>query len=82
MTCSRCGGFHPSTAEVCPHCDAKLSRGRGRRWAAFLGLAGCTSLGLTMMACYGAPPCRSGDCIDPEPHDAGGDTSTDTVVPN
>jgi hypothetical protein len=25
-----------------------------------LGLAGSASLGLTMMACYGAPPCEPG----------------------
>jgi hypothetical protein len=64
-----------ATAVSCPHCDARPPRGRRRRWAAFLGLAGSASLGLTMMACYGGPPqCEPGTegCGGDPPADAGG----------
>jgi hypothetical protein len=37
-----------------------MPRMRRRRVAILLGLAGSASLGLTMMACYGAPPCEPG----------------------
>jgi hypothetical protein len=37
-----------------------MPRLRRRRIAVLLGLAGSASLGLTMMACYGAPPCEPG----------------------
>jgi hypothetical protein len=47
-------------ADVCPHCDARPADGRRRRIGFILGLAGSASLGLTMMACYGAPPCEPG----------------------
>ena len=61
-----------ASADVCPHCEAPPLR-RGR-WAVLLGLAGSASLGLTMMACYGAPPCEPGTpgCAD---RDATTDTS-------
>jgi hypothetical protein len=60
-------------AAVCPHCETPPRSGRAR-WAVLLGLAGSASLGLTMMACYGAPPCEPGKpgCID---RDAATDTS-------
>jgi len=78
--CYRCGGFLGSDAVACPHCQAKRPR-RRRRWAVALGLAGSATLGLTMMACYGAPPCEPNprnlnDCKDRQGtggHDAGAD---------
>ena len=60
-TCSACGGFLPSTAAVCPHCDARPTR--RRRLAVLLGLAGSASLGLTMMACYGGPAMCGGSFV-------------------
>jgi len=63
------------SAVVCPHCGARSPRGRRRRVAVLLGLAGSASLGLTMMACYGAPPCEPGTNGCPNPHDSGGDTT-------
>ena len=47
-----------ATAAECPHCAAAASPGQRRRWGVVLGIAGVASLGLTMMACYGAPPCE------------------------
>ncbi len=76
-TCSACGGFLPSAAAVCPHCDARPSR--RRRLAVLLGLAGSASLGLTMMACYGGPAMCGGSagyCTD-DPDAAGDATGPD-----
>jgi hypothetical protein len=42
-----------ATAATCPHCDAR--RARRRRLGVVIGLAGSAGLGLTLMACYGAP---------------------------
>ena len=63
-TCSGCGGFLGEGAAVCPHCGVRPSR--RRRWAVALGLVGSASLGLTMMACYGAPPCAPNGCKAPQ----------------
>jgi hypothetical protein len=41
-----------------------------------LGLAGSASLGLTMMACYGAPCTSDAKCAVPPP-DANSDTTPD-----
>jgi hypothetical protein len=60
VACGGCGGFANATAATCPHCGARTPRGRRRRVGILLGLAGSASLGLTMMACYGAPPCEPG----------------------
>jgi len=44
--------------------------------AILLGLAGSASLGLTMMACYGAPPCAiNKSCAGPP--DTAGDAGVD-----
>jgi hypothetical protein len=60
VACAGCGGFSDITAASCPHCGARIRGRRRRRLAVLLGLAGSASLGLTMMACYGAPPCEPG----------------------
>jgi len=81
-TCVRCDGFVPSTSS-CPHCGAEQQAPRG-----FTGLwvaAGAAVSALTLMACYGAPPCDhnadagedSSSCYDQYPEDAGGDAGTD-----
>jgi len=75
VTCAGCGGFLDATAALCPHCGVQPTPARRRRWAVLFGLAGSASLGLTMMACYGGPPCEgaSGKCTDLP--DATSDTS-------
>ena len=60
MTCVGCAGFMNATDAVCPHCGVQPTPARRRRWAILFGLAGSASLGLTMMACYGGPPCEGG----------------------
>jgi hypothetical protein len=76
MTCSGCGGFVNATDATCPNCGAQPTPERRRRWAILLGLAGSASLGLTIMACYGAPPCgdNAGKCTSLP--DANGDAGT------
>jgi len=64
-----------SAAAVCPHCDARPSRRLRRRLGLLVGLAGSASLGLTMMACYGGPPCGGGACPYAPP-DANGDANS------
>lgn len=62
----------PAANGLCPHCGKPSATNQRRRWGvALLGIAGVTSLGLTMMACYGAPPCGPDhNCANP---DASGD---------
>ena len=56
-----------TTAIVCPHCTKPAVDNQRRRWGAILGIAGVASLGLTMMACYGAPPCvQDNSCKTPD----------------
>ncbi|QSQ24245.1 hypothetical protein JY651_04575 [Pyxidicoccus parkwayensis] len=67
--CPSCQGFNPPTANTCLHCRAPLSAGPTRlalSWVASLWtLAGASAVGLTLMACYGMPPCDDGtfDCL-------------------
>ena len=54
----------PATTAACPHCAVVITASQRQRWGVLLGLAGAASLGLTMMACYGAPICKNthGEC--------------------
>lgn len=68
-TCSSCAGFVPAAATACPHCDARVTWSPpllARLSRGVLGIAGGSTIALTLMACYGAPPCdddedRDGD---------------------
>ncbi len=76
QTCPRCEGFLPSTG-VCPNCGARPARA----FSGVLAVAGAAVSALTLMACYGAPPCDYGadggsdpnSCYDPIVEDAGVD---------
>ncbi len=71
--CPSCQGFNPPTAKACLHCSHPLDGGPTRlamSWVASLWtLAGASAVGLTLMACYGMPPCDDGtfDCIEDLP---------------
>jgi hypothetical protein len=82
QACLRCGGFLGASVSVCPHCQAKPPRGRRRRLGIVLGLAGSASLGLTMMACYGAPPCEPGTNGCRTPTDVNNDAAVDGGAPD
>ncbi len=60
VSCRACGGFVPAPRHACPHCDAPVEHAPARfaRLARVLALAaGGGALMLTLMACYGLPPC-------------------------
>lgn len=54
--CPTCFGVVPTTASVCPHCVAELPK-RSRLGKLALGVLGGIGASMTLMACYGAPPC-------------------------
>jgi hypothetical protein len=71
--CPSCKGFNPPSVAACLHCGQALAAAPPRRRASMLwAITGAGMAALTLMACYGAPPCDDGDfkCYDPEP-DAG-----------
>lgn len=79
--CPSCQGFNPPSTAACLHCARALEAPRRRpRSKSLWTLAGAGLAALTLMACYGAPPCDNGtyNCYDPEEDggiqpDAGGD---------
>lgn len=67
--CSACPGLVPARASRCPNCGAHASRpSAGMR--AITALFGGGAIAMTLMACYGLPPC-----------DASEDTDKDGVFP-
>ena len=90
-SCHHCGGFVPAGAEACPHCDNSLSvKGMSlNRFARFfMATTAGSAFCLTLMACYGAPPCEDGTDPDNDGYDAEGactiedcNDDDDTVFP-
>jgi len=72
-TCMSCGGFVPSRIAQCPNCRASPHRPSSRSLAVRLGLlagpVGGGAIAMTLMACYGMPPCPDGSlhCYDTGP---------------
>ncbi len=88
-SCASCQGFNPATTATCLHCGSALSRPLRRNgWGMSLWMAaGASITAITLMACYGAPPCEDGtyDCYDgpyPEDLDAGSDAGSDAGRPD
>ena len=89
-SCPACNGFVPPTFDTCPHCSAAVQsappsksqaskRGpTGRLLRNALTLVSGGAMSMTLMACYGQPPCDgdAGDCLV---NDAG-DTCADEDV--
>ncbi len=75
--CLSCDGFLPAGRERCPNCAApeRSSRSLATRLGLVAGPLGGSAIAITLMACYGAPPCDDGtySCLPPPNHDAGGD---------
>lgn len=93
-SCPSCSGFVPPGLGRCPNCGAQASGGgllRRLKILGVTGLLGGSAVALTLMACYGLPPCEPGDpgCYPPLPDlkvtpadggcaaDAGGDLGPD-----
>lgn len=71
VSCPRCDGFVPQSASKCPHCAAAKSSVWGTMSRAALAVVSGSALSVTLMACYGSPPCETGpdgdgDGIGPE----------------
>jgi hypothetical protein len=74
--CAKCGGFRRSA--VCPHCGERSST---RFVKVLAGAFGGGAIAVTLMACYGLPPCPDSnrDCHGPrpEPPENAGDAGPD-----
>jgi hypothetical protein len=72
--CPSCQGFNPPATRACLHCGHTLEAPTRRRSpGTFWALASAGIAALTLMACYGVPPCDDGThhCQDPDPADGG-----------
>ena len=72
--CGSCGGFVPSAAPSCVHCNASRRPLFDRlRIGALGGAFGGGAIAFTLMACYGMPPCEDGtrSCYDTDLDDGG-----------
>ncbi|MRG92391.1 putative metal-binding motif-containing protein [Polyangium spumosum] len=63
-SCVSCEGFVPGSASSCPHCGAAVATSGAPSALAGLGkslaaLATGGAMAVTLMACYGLPPCES-----------------------
>lgn len=58
LSCSSCSGLIPGSGR-CPNCGAAQARGSALRLMvrSVLALAGAGVAAITLMACYGMPPC-------------------------
>lgn len=66
-SCPDCSGFVPGHLQACPHCAPTpvASRVLPRLARRVLGLGTGGLLAMTLMACYGLPPCDPDDTEDP-----------------
>ena len=58
LSCSSCAGFVPPTASFCPHCSAKVEGLLPLLSRTALAVVGGSAVSMTLMACYGLPPCE------------------------
>jgi len=82
LTCASCEGFLPRAASACPHCGAAAPAPAGKSGLNALGaslgtLAASGAVAMTLMACYGGPPCDVGPCGPPVTCDSGVDQDGD-----
>lgn len=83
-SCPSCQGFNPASNASCLHCGKALTRLPKRGFLFSLWTAaGASITAITLMACYGAPPCPDGafDCYQPDPEE-GLDAGTDGGLPD
>lgn len=68
--CFSCNGFLPQDFASCPHCDAPAAAPAaspsriGKLAAQAAAIVAGAAVSMTLMACYGVPPCDSGDDND------------------
>jgi hypothetical protein len=61
QTCHNCPGLIPLRATACPHCQASVSTASGPL-KRLLQVATGGAVAMTLMACYGQPPCEDDSC--------------------
>jgi hypothetical protein len=61
LSCVRCEGFVPPLATTCPHCSARVEGLLPMVGRAALAVVGGSAMSMTLMACYGLPPCEALD---------------------
>ena len=80
-TCPACDGFVPQDMAVCPHCSTSVEIDLGssssmpsarsplqRLVRGALMLTSGSAFAMTLMACYGGPPCEEADDADGDGH--------------
>ena len=77
VACSSCGGFMRPTDAACPHCERPAAPVR-KALLGLVALCGGGAFAVTLMACYGLPPCDGKPgCYPPDlsntPADGGAD---------
>ncbi len=80
IPCAACGGFLRPADAVCPHCDRSTTPARKTNPAllGLLGVCGGSIVAVTLMACYGLPPCDGKPGCYPDPPDQGQTTDGGT----
>ncbi|MBS1149893.1 MAG: hypothetical protein H6Q89_1591 [Myxococcaceae bacterium] len=73
LRCTRCEGFIPAAVTACPNCSKFVPRGRAG--SGFLAVLGAGAAAITLMACYGMPPC------DTQATDGGSGSGRCAIVP-
>jgi hypothetical protein len=64
LSCVRCAGFVNPLSSTCPHCSARVEGMLPLLGRATLAVVGGSALSMTMMACYGSPPCDTTNDAD------------------
>lgn len=80
LRCTRCEGFIPAAVTACPNCTKFVPRGSAGR--GFLAVLGAGAAAITLMACYGMPPCDPAKTICPDQDDAGVSDAGTTTCPD
>ena len=64
LSCVRCAGFVNPLSSTCPHCSARVEGIVPLLGRVALAVVGGSALSMTMMACYGSPPCDTTNDAD------------------
>ena len=60
-TCKHCNGFIPGSHTHCPNCGERVEY-KKKQLGKIISTIAVTSASMILMACYGAPPCRTKQC--------------------
>ena len=74
FNCSQCSGFVPPLVSICPNCSARVGTIGGTLGRAALAVVGGGAMSMTLMACYGLPPCEITGDLDGDGYGTGSKT--------